>query len=173
MTTIPEPCKHFVDDLRFDLCKYITKLQIRLMCGMVLHLCKVTILWLVLRRDNEILEKLDYLCKSDFFYLWEFFLRWALFLQDQVQLLSLFLEENLQFLRREAFVHRQWRRWKMKICFFSLQSVSWTSDNVLWYLQSLLDHLWCFLCQNLSKKSYFIEENQMWDSMPTALSSAT
>ena len=50
-----------------------------------------------------------YLCKSDFFYLREFFLRWALF-QDQVQLLSLFLEENQQVLRREAFVHHQWRR---------------------------------------------------------------
>ena len=110
------------------------------MC-MAFHLYKVSILWLVLTWDKLIPEKLGYLCKSDFFYLCEFFLRWALFLQDQVQLLSLFLEENQQVLRREAFVHHQWRRWKMKICFFSLQSAFWNSGNVLLYLQSLQGHL--------------------------------
>lgn len=141
MTTIPESCRHFVDDLRFDLCKYVMKLQIRLTRGMAFHLYNVSILWLALTWGKPIPEKLGYLCKSDFFYLCESFLRWALFLQDRVQLLSLSLEENQQVPRREAFVHHQWRRWKMKTCFFSLRSAFWNSGNVLWYLQSLQGHL--------------------------------
>lgn len=58
MTTIPESCRHFVDDLRFDLCKYIMKLQIQLTCGMAFHLYKVSILWLALTWDKLIPEKL-------------------------------------------------------------------------------------------------------------------
>lgn len=159
ITTIPEWCKHFVDNLGFELCQYFMKLKRTGLTyvGMFLYLWKVSILWQAPKRDILIPEKPDYLCKSDFFYLCEFFLSWAPFLQNWVQVLSLFLEGNLLFLRREASVHRQQRRWKRKIHSFSPQCVSWNSDNSLWYLKNLLDHVYCFLCQNLSKERYFIE----------------